>query len=219
MGKAGWIMFCALCAWAGTPRAAVADYPVRGAAARAGFGAEFMGRAIEDGKDAYFPGEYLVVDVGVFALTAEPVAVKLGDFRLRVNGSSFDLAPEAPEAVAAALRNPTVWERQRGIVGEGGLGQTGVVVGGQGGTRERFPGDPQARTPRQPDTGAEPVKTRTHEELAAEAALRLALGSVRAGRTGAGGLLYFHWTGKLKSVKRLELVYQGPAGPVTLKLR
>jgi hypothetical protein len=56
-------------------------------------------------------------------------------------------------------------------------------------------------------------------EQGAEAAVRLGLEPVAVGAGGASGLIYFYWKGKVKDLKRIELVYEGPAGKTALRLR
>lgn len=203
---------------AGTaPKQSANDYPVHAAAASAEIGAEFMGRTIEHGGDAYFPSDYLVIDVAVYA-ARELLDVRPADFKLRLNGANFELSPDTAESVAAALRNPGLMGRQRGVVATGDAGPADVIIGGPG-RGERFPGDPQARRVPQPTTGQPPVTTRTVAEAGAEAAKTLALESGRASTKGASGLIYFHWSGKLKALKRVELIYRGAGGTATLRLR
>lgn len=88
---------------------------------------------------------------------------------------------------------------------------------------ERFPGDPRPGRTRlpapskapPPDYGAgvdreEPLRA---DEAVAESALREGEAS-----GPFSGYLYFPFKGKTKSIRSLELLYQGPAGSATLRL-
>ncbi len=209
-------LFCLLSAalMAGTePRAGAAAYSVRATAAHGELGADFTGRAVDVGKDSFLTGDYLVFEVALFAEKGPPIPISAGDFRLRLNSATREWTPVTAATVAASIRNPGYAEPPRGVVAGGGLGSGSIIVG-KPRTAERFPGDPQARVPGRTRTdNLDPV------ESAAQAATRLALDSTKADAAGASGLIYFHWRGKMKDLKRVELIYEGAAGYAVLKLR
>jgi hypothetical protein len=203
--------------WADTtPRSAPSEYPVQAVLARATVAAEYGSRAISQPDDSYHVGNYLVVEVAFFPEKGRAMALSAGEFRLRLNQATRELTAQSPGLVAGAIRNPG-WEQYRGVQASGGVGPGGVVLGGPPRV-ERFPGDPEARRPTQPrapdQTGERPSPTRSAAEAVEKYALRD--GPVSTARSG---LLYFYWEGKVKSLKSIQLVYDGVAGKAVLKLR
>lgn len=202
--------------WAGTdPRPKASDYPVHGRAARAEIGAEYLSRTISEAGESYYTGIYLVVEVAVYPDKGVTLPVNSGDFQLRINGKKVPLVAQTPGIVAMSIRNPE-WDRgNRGTVGSIGMGGGDIIIG-RPPPVERFPGDPQAtrgpRPPRAPDEKEKVPQDR------GEAALRLALPQVEA-ETGVSGLVYFAYKSKLNNIRRLELLYEGPAGRQVLVLR
>jgi hypothetical protein len=203
--------------WADTtPRSLPSEYPVHAVLGRATVAAEYGSRAISQPDDSYHVGNYLVVEVALFPEKGPAMPVTAGEFRLRLNQATRELTAQSPGLVAGAIRNPG-WERYRGVQAGGGAGSGGVVIGGPPRV-ERFPGDPEARRPTQPrapdQTAEKPGATRTAAEAVEKYALRD--GPVVSPRSG---LLYFYWEGKVKSLKSIQLVYDGIAGKAVLKLR
>jgi hypothetical protein len=203
-------------AWAGTdPRPKATDYPVHGRAARAEIGAEYLSRTISEAGESYYTGLYLVVEVAIYPDKGVTLPVSSGDFQLRINGKKVPLIAQTPGIVAAAIRNPDWDSVRQGPVAGVGLGGADIMIGGRQPV-ERFPGDPQAtrgpRPPKAPDDKEKVPQDR------GEAALRLALPQVEA-ETGVSGLVYFAYKSKLNNIRRLELLYEGPAGRQVLVLR
>lgn len=202
---------------AGTePRKTPAGYAAQAEAGHGVVAADYGGRAYAGEKGSFFTGSYLVFEVALYAEKGEAMELAPGDFRLRLNGGAREWTVATAGSVAAEVRNPGQFEPYRGVVAGGGVGQGGIVIGGPP-TVERFPGDPQARGPRQPKApGREGERA---EEDPAQAVTECALERVQVDGSGASGLIYFYWRGKLKQLKRIELVYQGPAGKAVLRLR
>lgn len=202
--------------WAGTdPKPQASDYPAHGRAARAQIGAEYLSRTISEGNESYYTGIYLVVEVGVYPDKGVMLPVSSGDFQLRINGKKVPLVAQTPGLVAMAIRNPE-WDRgNRGTVADVGLGGGDIIIG-RPPPIERFPGDPQARRgPRAPQAPEQKDKVPPD---GGEAAMRLALPQVQA-ESGVSGLIYFAYKSKLNDIRRLELLYEGPAGRQVLVLR
>ncbi|MGC4053402.1 MAG: hypothetical protein QM757_29215 [Paludibaculum sp.] len=202
--------------WAGTdPRPKASDYPAHGRAARAEIGAEYLARTISEAGESYYTGVYLVVEVAVYPDKGVTLPVSSGDFQLRINGKKVPLISQTPGMVAAAMRNPEWEDPARGPVANVGLGAGDIVIG-RPAPVERFPGDPQStRGPRPPRAPNDREKTPKDQ---GEVALRLALPQVQA-ETGVSGLVYFAYKTKLNNIRRLELLYEGPAGRQVLVLR
>ncbi len=210
---------CAAMCLAGTePRKGAGEYPAHANVAQGDLGAEFLSRAYESVDGGFFSRDYLVVEVALFPFKGPAaLALKPGDFRLRLNGSTREWPAATAGQVAAAIRNPEIDGPRPNVVAGGGIGP-GVVVIGQPRRVERFPGDPEARVPNRPNPTGEKAGP-TNLEKSAEAVTRYALDTVKVDQAGASGLVYFYWRGKVKDLKRIELVYEGEGGKAVIRLR
>jgi hypothetical protein len=213
------IFFAGLMFGQGTePKHKPDDYEVHAQARSAAIGAEFMVHSFSRGEQSFLAKDYLVVEVAVFPPKGQTIAIENGNFSLRINGKKQMLTPQPPTMVAAALQHPE-WEQPRGLRPEigGGVGNTGVMLGGPPRNQTPFPGSnppgsqlPQPTPiPRDNPTGIqkEPVKA---DVLLIETAL------VEGQHHWAfSGFLYFPFRGKISSIKTLELLYED----AVLKLR
>ena len=183
----------------------------------AGVTAEFQVRSISSGKAVFVSEDHIVVEVTVTPPDKQEIAVSHGHFTLRMNGKKRLLLPQPPQFVAAAFKYPN-WYRHRGVTMQAGP----VILGGPQ-ISERLPGDPnpgRRRLPRPPSapesedrSGMENEEIRP-EELVVEAALPEGAASLPV-----KGYLYFPYRGAIKKIKKLELIYTGPAGDTTIALR
>jgi hypothetical protein len=183
----------------------------------AGVTAEFQVRSISSGEKMFVSEDHIVVEVTVTPPDKQEIAVSHGHFTLRMNGRKQLLLPQPPQFVAAAFKYPD-WHRQRGLTMQAGP----VILGGPQ-ISERFPGDPnpgRRRLPAPPGapeaedrSGMEKEEVRP-EELVVQAALPEGPASLPV-----KGYLYFPYRGAIKKIKRLELIYAGPAGDTTIRLR
>jgi hypothetical protein len=197
------------------PRPAATDYPHHAALPKAAIAAEYHGRAFDSKSGSFFARDYLVVETALFP--AAPMEFSPSHFRLRLNGRQPDLLPVTPGTVALAIRNPDHYEQRPGLVAGGGMGG-GQVIFGRPRRAERFPGDPEARIPTG-GPGSEPARTPEPLLDAAQAAETFGLARIEAPPAGAAGLVYFYWRGKHAKLKRIELIYDGPAGQTVFRLR
>jgi hypothetical protein len=207
----------AAAAWAGglDPRPRAEDYPQRAELAAAKLGVEYHGRAFESQAGRFFTQDYLIVEVALFP-AADPLEFSPSHFRLRLNGRRPELLPVTPGTVALAIRNPDQFEQRPQVVAGGGVGG-GQVIFGRPRPVERFPGDPEARVPT--PTGNRQGSPAEEQAASAEAAERFGLSRLQAPRGGAAGLVYFYWRGKHSKLRKIELIYDGPAGTAALRLR
>jgi hypothetical protein len=183
----------------------------------AGVTAEFQVRSISSGEQMFVSEDHIVVEVTVTPPKAREIPVAHSHFTLRMNGKKRLLLPQSPQFVAAAFKHPD-WHRQTGLTAQAGP----VILGGPQ-VSERFPGDPnpgRRRLPRPPGApegenrrGIEKEEVRP-EELVVKAALPEAPTTLPV-----KGYLYFPYRGKIKKIKTLELIYTGPAGDASLRLR
>ncbi|MBI5083952.1 MAG: hypothetical protein HZB13_05070 [Acidobacteria bacterium] len=211
-----WLAFLPLLSAGTQPKPSAADYAVSGKAAWASLGAEFLGRGIDapgQHDASFYTTNYLVLEVAVFPSDKPGLPVSPGHFRLRLNGATREWAPATAGMVAADLRNPEYsGDRPPGVQVGGGIG--GVVIAPRRPT-ERFPGDPAGR---RPGTQTTSDQSSTYADRGAKAAHELALQDGPGG-SARSGLIYFNWKGKLKDLKKIELVYDGPGGQAVLRLR
>jgi hypothetical protein len=192
----------------GPPRLKAADYPAHASASGMEIGAEYLVHSIPGEAGFYFAKEYLVVDVGVFSTTREGVDIKSGQFSLRINDGKLVLVPASPGTVAGALKYPD-WENQRATTV-----QAGPVIYGTPPTVGRFPGDRREPVPVSPPvddppnpSGTEPRAPKSIDESIAS----IALSEGPTNKT-AKGCLFFRFSGKMKSIRSLDLVYDGGEG-------
>jgi hypothetical protein len=190
----------------------LAQYPDRVALGTRTLAAEFMIHSISTPKGVYVAEKYLVVDAALFG--EGRLLTSAAHFKLRINGARQPIFPQTPEWVAVSIKDPAWANGTPQLTMGAGVGNAGVTLGGPPRV-ERFPGDPTARRPQPAGTPAkvESVPTASMEE-------QIQLASMPEGerRLPSGGLLYFAYKGKVKSLKSVELLYEGPAGEAGLRL-
>jgi hypothetical protein len=192
------------------PKAKADAYEVHGQAKSAAVGAEFMVHSFSRGEQMYLAEDFLVVEVALFPPKGTTMAVQNGNFALRMNGKKQLLLPMPAAMVAESLKHPE-WQQRGGGWPEmsGGVGNTGVVLGGPPRNQDPFPGSrPPGQTPPQTvpiprDNGGvqkqAPVKA---DELLLQTAL------VEGEHHAAfSGFLFFPYKGKTSGIKSLELLY------------
>jgi hypothetical protein len=203
------------------PRAKPADYPAHTELKTLSLGAEFMVHTFSGNGKTFFVEDYLVVEVAVYPASGSRPMVAHSHFTLKINGKR-SIAPQPPPFVAASLKYPD-WERKPTLTTEAGVGDAGVILGRRR-PEPRFPGDNRPARERLPNpprapgdgnrAGIEKEEVRA-EEVCVEQALPegVASGPLR-------GFLYFPHKGKVKDIKKLDLLYAVPEGiSATLKLR
>lgn len=215
-------LFSVCCAYGQTtPKDKAADYPVRATAGTTAIGAEYLVHSIPSGTQTFIASDYLVVEVAVFPALGEPIEIGTGTFTLRLNGKKEAISSEAPGFVAASVKYPD-WEQRKNVEVQGGIGDAGVTIG-RPPVVGRFPGDPtpqQSRLPGAPKAPAPDDRNGIEQEAPARAEDVLAQKALPEGpaEKPVSGYVYFRYRGKTKSIKSLELIYNGKSGPVTLKL-
>ncbi len=200
------------------PRAALSDYSAH-ATLDKGFsiGADYLVRSLPTPAGTLVADDYLVVEAMFFGPVQSLIKMSAGHFMLRINGQKVPLLPDSHGMVAGSIKYPD-WTEKPTVIGTVGNGNGDVIFGAPPAVA-RFPGDPSVRPPIQnpaPDpnpTGLEKEPVMSIDERVERSAMpettRVA---------PAGGLLFFPYRGKTKSIKSVELIYEGPAGKATLKL-
>ncbi len=213
-------LFSVCCAFGQTtPKEKAADYAVHGKDGTTAIGAEYLVHSIPAGTRTFIASDYLVVEVAVFPVFGESIEISTSTFTLRLNGKKEVISAEGPGFVAASVKYPD-WEQRKNVEVQGGIGDAGVVLG-RPPVAGRFPGDPapqQSRLPRAPTApddrnGIEKEEPARAEEVIAQKAL-----PEGPAEKPVSGYVYFRYRGKVKSIKTLELIYNGKSGPVPLKL-
>ena len=201
-------------------RKSASEYAAHSEMKAGAIGAENLGHGIMTKNGVFAADDYLVIEVALYA-KARSVDVGAGQFTIRINGKGRQLMAQSPGMVAASIKYPD-WEHTPPQLTLG-AGDSDVILGGPN-TVPRFPGDRrpmgQDRLPRPPQvpTTAAPVE-RQQEEPVEDVVKRWSLPEGSDLRSPICGYLYFPYGKKLKSIKKLELIYDGPLGAATLKLR
>ena len=199
------------------PLPAAADYPASAVAGSVSLGAQYMGQSVTVQSVSFGVPGYLVVEAGVYPAKDKFTTISAGSFTLRVNGKQTLLA-QTPGMVAASLKYSD-WEQHRQVVAV-----AGPVIAGRPEQAPRFPGDrrpPEARAPNLPRVPTSPAPESGPAAEAARPEELVIQWALEEGSTGVPrrGFLYFPWKGKPKSLKSLDLIYQGDNdAKVTLKL-
>ena len=205
-------LFFSIVVWAEdvVVRPKLSDYPQQLKLTKADVGAEFHAHTLPvgegTGKSPLFAGEYLVIEIAIFPAPYVKMAVDSSHFSLRLNGKKAVTAQPAGMVVRSMKATRT---NMPALVIRRGPGE--VTVGGPQ-RQPRFPGDqggqPQKNpVPEEEHPGVEKAPEPKPEELVPARELR----SEVIDRPVAG-YLYFPYEGKLKALKSIELVYEGPAG-------
>jgi len=212
-------LVCAGSAQVLKPREKPADYAVR-ANLQHDFvlAADYLVHSVPSGtgnaSDGMVANDYLVIEIGVFGKPYSKIDLLEGRFELKLNGKTT-LTPDSPGTVAASIKFDD-WNPRKTVELGGGYGNTTVVYGPSP-RSPRFPGDPAEQKP--PAPADDPGKPKSYDVPVSidERIARVSLAPHEL-PTPAVGLLFFPYKGKTKSIKSLELIYEGPAGKASLKL-
>ncbi len=198
-----------------------ADYPVQASSDKLTLAAEYMVSSVAGPNGIFIVPDHLVVEVAVYPAPGQRPLISAGSFTLRWNSKKNAIMAQSPGSVAVALKYSD-WTQRPVLTGEVGVGDTDVVIN-QPRPTERFPGDPrdrQTRLPRPPRapepedrSGLDKAPPRRPEQIVVESAL-----TEGEAQGPVAGYLYFPFKGKAKSIKSLDLLYEGPGGPLKLQL-
>lgn len=198
------------------------QYPVHAAVGKIVIGAENWGHGFTSPLGSYSADDFIVIEVALYAEGNVPFDYSPQNFTLRLNKKGTPLLTESPGAVAASIKYPD-WEQRRELNGQVGAGDMDVILGRQRPV-ERFPGDPRTtqgqpaggplpRAPQPEDASGVKVQKPTIDQVVARVALA---GGVA--HPPIAGFLFFPYKGKMKALKTVELIYEGPAGSASLVL-
>jgi hypothetical protein len=217
-----------------TPRATPAEYPVHAelkadpkGETKEGFtlAAEYLVHTLPTSTltgntEALVANDYLVVEAAVFGPRGKRIDLSQGSFTLILDtgkkGGRTVLTPDSAGTVAGSIKFSD-WTPKPHMEGSAGVGNATVGVGPP--MTARFPGDPSVR-PLPPSPVPEQNAAGIEKEQPLSIDERVQRASLPGGELSppAAGLIFFPYDGKTKSIKTLELIYEGPAGRVVLKL-
>ncbi len=195
------------------------EYPARMKIGGVTFAVENLGPSVPTPSGGLFTSDYIAIEVALFADgLGQRAFINHPDFALRINGSKTLLRPDTPGAVAASVKYPD-WEQRTRLEAHAGIGDADVVLG-RSRSVERFPGD--RRPSEQQGTGPmprieNPLAKKGDQTPVDELVQRSALPEGDSALP-VSGCLYFYYKGKLKSIKRLELVYEGRLGEGSVRV-
>jgi hypothetical protein len=180
------------------PRASPAEYQAQAKAGAFTIAAEFAGHSVPKVEGPLNTEEFVVVETAFFGEPGARLALSANSFSLRINGKKGKLDSVPFGMVTSSLKDP---EWQPPEQKEEKQSKTGLSTG-QGG-----------------DTT--PVVVHVPLELRRAMAQYLQKASLPEGdrQLPAAGLIYFRFSGRVKSIRSIELVYSGPAGEATLNLQ
>lgn len=199
-------------------RSRLSDYPVHAQLPQFELGAYFLAHDLPTEKTTYSPSDYLVIEVAIFPMEGGRVHVSNRDFTLRINDKKV-VDAASPQSVAASLRYSN-FDQSTALPSGGGFGDasTGGVSG------QRFPGDASPSTIPQPrptlsQNTDDPYSAAPNRDIPVERAVAdVALREGVMNRPTKGDL-FFRFSGKMKSIRSLDLIYTGDNGaPTTITL-
>ena len=179
------------------PRATPADYQAQGKASKVTIGAEFSGHSVPTPEGPLTTEDFVVVEVGLFGAAGSSVQLSPDDFSLRINGKKAQ-ASVSPLMLLKSLKDPS-WIPPD--TGADKSSKTSFGGGGGGGGNDPPPA---------------PAKMPVKMQLAIEKRTQKAALPQGERPLPQAGLLFFQYGGKVKSA---ELIYNGPAGKVSIPLQ
>jgi hypothetical protein len=183
-------------------RATPADYQTQAKVGNFTLAAEFTGHGIPNALQPLHSEDHVAVEVALFGPADARLTIGPGDFSLRINGKK-ELLPSQPWGLVAKNVKDLEWVSPDAVPGESkSKGSVSGGAGGQGGS-----------TP--PPTPKVPIDTLRGWQFAVRNAA-LAQGDRPLPQAG---LVYFPHRGKVENIRSLELIYEGPAGTVSITLQ
>lgn len=201
------------------PKDKAADYPVHLTLPNFDLAAEYLVHSLPAPKGVLFVRDYLIVEVAAYPNNRIGGEWKTAQFALMINKKGEPISPESPGMVAGSLKYPD-WQQRPTSVVQAGVDDKSVIFG-QPPSVGRFPGDPTISRPVPPAAPEQehPTGEGTEPELTTDQICQRQALYDGPFRKPVNGFLYFPFSGKLKSIHTLELIYQSADGSkVALKL-
>jgi hypothetical protein len=181
------------------PRVAPSDYQHQTQAGSITIAAEFTGHSLPTLEGPLTTEDFVAVETALFGPPGAQLQMAATDFSLRVNGKKTPLPSQPYGLIASSLRDPE-W-----IPPEAPPAKSKSSIGSGG----------------QNDSNLPPAPVKIPVPLQRAMAQRAQKASLPEGNRTLpqAGLIFFPYRGKEKSLQTVELIYEGPAGKATLKLR
>jgi hypothetical protein len=179
------------------PRATPADYQCHARVGTYTLAAEFVGHAIPTIDGTLNSEEFVVVEAALFGPPGARLTLSFEDFSLRINDKKSPTPSEQYGLVFASLKDPEL---------EPSKAQQNKSKTSFGGGQE---------------TDSTPVPVKIPIEVRHAMQLKVQKSALPGGDRALpqDGLLFFRYRGKSEGIHNVELVYNGPAGKVTLPLQ
>jgi len=182
------------------PRASPSEYQAQAKAGAVTIAAEFAGHSVPKVEGPLNTEDFVVVETAFFGAPGAKLVLSVNDFSLRLNGKKKGVLSSVPFGmVTSSLKDPE-WQPPE-QKDEPKQSKSGLSTG-QGG-----------------DTT--PPVVHVPLELRRAMAQYLQKASLPEGDRilPQAGLIYFRYSGRVKSIHSIELIYSGPAGEATLELQ
>ncbi len=188
-------------------RATPNDYQAHTKVGDYSIGAEFFQHTVPTPNGILVNDDYIVVEAGIFGPAGSHTKLNPEDFSLRINAKKNPQASEAYPLVYKGLKDPE-WEAPEAIAAKKNGGDSKTSLGGGSAGGQGAAGDPK------------PVYHPPFK-LQREWNQRLEKQAFPEGDRPLpqAGLLFFLYRGKASGIHQLELIYNGPAGKVSLELQ
>jgi len=184
------------------PRASAAEYQGHAKAGNMTIAADFTQHAVSTAEGTLTTEDYVVVEVALFGDPGARTTVTVTDFSLRINGNK-KLLPSVPYGmVVANLKDPDYVAPEEKAAKE--KKSSSLSTGGDSGGGGNDP----------------PPIIHIPLEVQRSWAKRVQTDAIPEGDRPLpiAGLIFFHYTGRAKNVRTVDLVYAGPAGKSTVTL-
>lgn len=182
------------------PREAPADYQAQAQAGTVTIAAEFKGHWVPTLEGTLSTEDYVAIEMGLFGAPGARIKLSLDDFALRLNGRKTPLPSQRYGLVVGSLKDPE-W-----VPPETAAPKSKTKVGGGGGGGE--------------DSGP-PAEVKIPIAVQRAMAQRVQRASLPEGDRSLpqAGLIFFQHRGKAENLDSIELIYAGPDGKATLRLK
>jgi hypothetical protein len=193
------------------PKPSAADYPAHAQIGDLGLGAEYMVRSISGSGEMYIADSFLVIEVAFYPAKGTTITPNAGKFALNINRKEKNLLSPTPASMVAARLQHPEWNEGPTPQLDVGMGPIDARIGGPPRNDRPFPGAPPVdRLPRRtpvPDPGDRSGVEKKPKITPGELAVQMAIPEDEH-RFPVSGYIYFPYTGKISSIKSLDLIYE-----------
>lgn len=185
----------------------------------ASIGADFLGKYMRIQGTTIYSDEYVFVEVALFAPPGHHVQVKDGEFKLKINGTEL---PVQPAGAVTSTQGFLEMVPRPELLLDGNAADGTLEIGGRKSKAAHSDDRQQAdgsAPPANQGTGGDGQQAEAEPTKNASAAVNAAVLHAGEYSVPVSGYLCFSFEGKLKKIKHAELVYSGPLGSATLKLK